>query len=350
MGKRSSVNPRTFFCQICRKKLAVGSKYNHMQTHTDSPHLNFACGRKDCLKTCSTKSQLHSHEKACWRGSPLAAVHSKKPTKARTTEPKSYCRECKKTFATRKLLLRHRRDRHPGPAKEQHDRPGRITRKTSSSFWTTLCERNTTERDWLRVKQTSRKGRGVFARKPLLPKQIICEYVGELINANELASRKQDAAYDTSYLFEFKHNSTRPIAIDALQENGTLGRLINHTRIGQPNCRPVKIIDNIQKPHIAFEATQIIHIDDELLYDYEDRECIVDWMWNSWIFLSFAYAFRYTSFVPPLPFDLHELSLNLHLLSSDALLVYICTLRFLCLLIWGVVVLLSLLMKSIGRR
>lgn len=284
MGKKTSVNPGVFFCQICRKRLSVGSKYNHMQTHTEVPTVNFACADENCSKTFSTKSGLRNHEKLCWRD---CSAHTESDERNRhitqhKAEPKSYCRECKMTFATRKQLLAHRGRSHQTLARPKNNTNRKPIRQ-ASDLLSAVRESNRKEKDWLRVKLTKNKGRGVFARRPFLPKQIICEYVGELINANVLALRKADATYDTSYLFEFKHNSTKPIAIDALRENKTIGRLINHTRVGDPNCRPVKIVDDLPKPkpHIAFEATRIIHIGDELLYDYEDRESQVDWIWNS---------------------------------------------------------------------
>lgn len=281
MGKKTCVNPGTFVCHVCRRRLAKGSKYNHMQTHTEAPAVNFVCAHKNCCKTLSTKSGLHCHEKSCWRNCSVHAEREANTSSVIAEEPTSYCRACKRTFSSRKLLLKHRRRSHCAPGETRRCPTLKPARKFMPNVMAALHESNQKEKEWLRVKVTGSKGRGVFAKKPFLPKQIICEYVGDLISASDLNSRKNDSTYDTSYLFEFRHNSGRPIAIDALRENGTIGRLINHTRIGNPNCRPIKVIDNSRKPHIAFEAKCVIHIGDELLYDYEDRECYVDWMWNS---------------------------------------------------------------------
>ena len=65
------------------------------------------------------------------------------------------------------------------------------------------------------------------------------------------------------------------ISIDATAESGRLGRLLNHSR-KNPNChtRLVWIPDGIgeQRPHLVIMAKRDIDKDEELLYDYGDRD------------------------------------------------------------------------------
>ena len=57
-------------------------------------------------------------------------------------------------------------------------------------------------------------------------------------------------------------------SIDATAEDGTLGRLLNHSRSG--NCKTkVHVIKD--KPHLIFVMTQDVKAGEELTYDYGDR-------------------------------------------------------------------------------
>lgn len=58
--------------------------------------------------------------------------------------------------------------------------------------------------------------------------------------------------------------------MDATKDNGTLGRLINHSKI-RANIKP-KVIEVDSKPYIWFVAARKIEIGEELLYDYGERD------------------------------------------------------------------------------
>ena len=60
------------------------------------------------------------------------------------------------------------------------------------------------------------------------------------------------------------HNS-----IDATEEDGSLGRLINHSRL-KPNVF-VKIVASDSRPHLCMFAATEIKSGQELLYDYRER-------------------------------------------------------------------------------
>ena len=57
-------------------------------------------------------------------------------------------------------------------------------------------------------------------------------------------------------------------SIDATEESGRLGRLINHKRGG--NCEP-KVVQLRDHSRVIFKARQKIKKNEELRYDYSDR-------------------------------------------------------------------------------
>ena len=58
-------------------------------------------------------------------------------------------------------------------------------------------------------------------------------------------------------------------SIDATEENGTFGRLLNHSRTGG-NCKTkLHAINN--KPYLILVTKREVQTDEELTYDYGDR-------------------------------------------------------------------------------
>ena len=82
-----------------------------------------------------------------------------------------------------------------------------------------------------------------------------------------------------SYILEFKFNEWR-WAIDATEENGSYGRLINHSKLSQ-NIKPVVHVRK-GKPIVIFVALRDIKMNEELLYDYcdtsKDANKIFPWL------------------------------------------------------------------------
>ena len=70
-----------------------------------------------------------------------------------------------------------------------------------------------------------------------------------------------------SYILEFKFNEWQ-WAIDATEENGTFGCLINHSKLNQ-NIKPVVEVKKGQHT-VIFVALRDIKINEELYYDYCD--------------------------------------------------------------------------------
>ena len=119
----------------------------------------------------------------------------------------------------------------------------------------------------LEMKITDDRGRGIFAedrgqRTTIFSRgDFLLEYEGELI------SRDEGLQIDSCYRFFFSYNGTA-YCVDATAEDGTYGRLINHSRRG--NCVP-KVIDIHGKPRLYFVAAADIIEGQELLFDYGER-------------------------------------------------------------------------------
>lgn len=114
------------------------------------------------------------------------------------------------------------------------------------------------------------KGRSVFAGRQFKAGEFICKYEGELCSYSVF--RDRIPVYNNlgfgSYILEFKFKEKR-WAIDATKEDGTLGRLINHSRLLN-NIKPVVGVKD-EIPYVYFVAIRTILKGEELLYDYSDK-------------------------------------------------------------------------------
>lgn len=69
------------------------------------------------------------------------------------------------------------------------------------------------------------------------------------------------------YYFEWKKQK---LCVDATLPNGRIGRLINHSRKA-PNCK-TRLFVHKGQPHLIFVALKDIIKNEELLYDYGERD------------------------------------------------------------------------------
>jgi len=75
-------------------------------------------------------------------------------------------------------------------------------------------------------------------------------------------------------------------SVDATEESGLLGRLVNHSRL-KFNCA-TKVVEVDNKPRLILVAARDIRVDEELLYDYGDRSkesleaypWLASWSWS----------------------------------------------------------------------
>uniref|UniRef100_A0A9J7XV86 SET domain-containing protein n=1 Tax=Cyprinus carpio carpio TaxID=630221 RepID=A0A9J7XV86_CYPCA len=107
------------------------------------------------------------------------------------------------------------------------------------------------------------KGRGVFAKTPILQGSFILEYRGTLVEKGKLGKINNN-----NYAYFFKHGG-RDCCIDASLDDGSLGRLVNDSQ--KPNGK-IKKIDLGGKPHLCLFAIKDINKDDEITYNYGGQD------------------------------------------------------------------------------
>ena len=90
--------------------------------------------------------------------------------------------------------------------------------------------------------------------------------------------KRYDETDKGSYLLFFRCG--KKLAVDATEDDGSLGRLINHST-REPNViMKVHVVDS--QPRVVFVATKEIQIGLEILYDYgERRKAILEC--NPWL-------------------------------------------------------------------
>ena len=71
-----------------------------------------------------------------------------------------------------------------------------------------------------------------------------------------------------SYLLMFRHNS-KAYCIDATSDDGSKGRLINHSRDNANLFMKIVVVHNL--PKVIFVASENISVGSEIQYDYGER-------------------------------------------------------------------------------
>jgi [histone H4]-lysine20 N-methyltransferase SETD8 len=115
------------------------------------------------------------------------------------------------------------------------------------------------------------RGRGVFTETDRSRKSFICEYIGDIVSEEEAARRVAEYVRNGAtafYQYSFKYKN-KPMCIDAQEESGLMGRLLNHSK-KSPNCL-AKLMEIENSPRIVIFALKDISKGAELMFDYGDR-------------------------------------------------------------------------------
>ena len=123
----------------------------------------------------------------------------------------------------------------------------------------------------LEVRDTGIKGKGVFTKEPINKGDYVAEYSGDLVTMEEAQRREKIYSSDDSkgsYMYYFKWR-TENKCVDATNDNGRLGRIINHSKTSA-NLKS-EVFTHNEKPHLVFFAKSDIQKGQELLFDYGDR-------------------------------------------------------------------------------
>ncbi|XP_078513618.1 uncharacterized protein LOC144772856 isoform X2 [Lissotriton helveticus] len=114
------------------------------------------------------------------------------------------------------------------------------------------------------------KGNGVFATKDICNGEFILEYAGPHIDSQDGEKRfLQYSATKAAYLYFYSFKGKK-YCIDG--NCGRAGRFMNDDHIN-PNAKMKLIADKHGKPHICAFARKDIKKDEEIVYDYGDRDC-----------------------------------------------------------------------------
>lgn len=121
-------------------------------------------------------------------------------------------------------------------------------------------------------------GRGIETSKPFRASEYVATYKGSLLNkvdAELIEIEYANNGEDMCYTHYFRWNE-KVYCYDGTNDDGSFGRLINHSRLN-PNIQPkVEIIRD--KPYIYFKAINNIPAGTELRYDYGDRKTDLSWL------------------------------------------------------------------------
>ena len=127
----------------------------------------------------------------------------------------------------------------------------------------------------LRLFEDDVKGRGVFADIPFAQGEYVSEYRGIEMSRKEgkaredvLAEQHRKSGITTPVPCYFYYSRER--CIDATVENGSLGRLINHSL--EFNLKPYNVVDSKGQLRMFLRATRHIPRGEELLYNYGDTK------------------------------------------------------------------------------
>ncbi|KAK9535941.1 hypothetical protein VZT92_005775 [Zoarces viviparus] len=120
------------------------------------------------------------------------------------------------------------------------------------------------------------KGLGVVATRQFARGDILCDYHGEVITAQEGNEKMELIIDEAGYMFFFNFRE-KHLCLDAQSEYckchpqlETVGRLINHSS-KRPNVKPAACLLNINSKDtivILFKALKDIKVDEELKFDY----------------------------------------------------------------------------------
>ena len=224
--KKEFSGEKPFACNQCSYSCSVaGDLKTHMRTHSEEKP--FAC--KQCSYSCSQAGNLKTH---------MGTHYGENQLKIRRSSRKP-----------ESVLLQQERD-----SIEAH------------------LKRNDDSTLGLMVQEFTGRGRGVVATRNFDKNNFVVEYHGEIVNIGEAKKREAIYSLDSnvgSYMFYFKDSLGRSFCVDATNESGRYGRLINHSKENQNLKATVFMIEN--EPRLILKASKYIPAGQELHYDYNDK-------------------------------------------------------------------------------
>lgn len=193
-------------------------------------------------------------------------------------------RETKKSEVVKKSRTRHPKSRSTVAVADEKNQkltdyfPVRRSKrqplsKIKDQEYQDLVEKiNSKSTDGLEVREIEGKGRGIFSNRHFARKEFVVEYSGTLISWEEAKKREEKYAKEPEtygcymYYFSFKN---RKYCVDGTAEDGSMGRLLNHSLAGNVESKLVNIAN---RPVLILIAKTEIPPETELVYDYGERD------------------------------------------------------------------------------
>lgn len=129
----------------------------------------------------------------------------------------------------------------------------------------------TATHEGLVMEYTRLKSWGIRASRKFLKNDVVLRYCGTLLTEREgleIEDKLIKSGVEDSYLYFFRFDS-RYLCLDATVDDGSYGRLVNHSRL-RPNCKAVGFMVD-RKPAIGIVAVRDISVGEEILYDYGEK-------------------------------------------------------------------------------
>ncbi|ELT95001.1 hypothetical protein CAPTEDRAFT_49838, partial [Capitella teleta] len=116
----------------------------------------------------------------------------------------------------------------------------------------------------LAIMSNTSLGRGIITTHKFQKGDVVCDYFGKVVKLGAHHDHRRVTLERTTYCFYFEFKEQKYM-IDASQDDGSYGRLINHSLT--PNLKPVKVH---MEAWLVFKAKRDINVGEELSFDYAD--------------------------------------------------------------------------------
>lgn len=256
------MNDGKITCSHCGAHITTrgASQHNRLHVRTEKyKHCKFGCGRSFAYKRQLIPHQLHCENRSL--GLDEVKKHVTRFSKGADPEPDdSDSGDDVEKDAEQCTVLYGFAPQSEG-----------VIQPKNSLMWQILrC--NGCSDSWFRVDHDATKGRVVKSLFKFGKGVVLLEYLGQqILDKGELDDFKKKKRYrrgQTEYFFELVVEGHPVAAIQAEREDGTLGRLVNHSSLQDANCAPRRL--KLAYPRLVLISTRDIDIGEELLYSYGD--------------------------------------------------------------------------------
>lgn len=159
-----------------------------------------------------------------------------------------------------------------GPVRKRRITAQELARRRKESIESQLREDGGQDPDVLYKRKVSKvKGDGLYSKRGYLAGEVVVEYKAKLLRGKEAAGKEAEYMEEDElgcYMF-FAVQRGHKIVLDATVDDGSKGRMANHSRTA-PNLVP-KMFEVDGVPRLVLLAASDIKPSTELKYDYEER-------------------------------------------------------------------------------